>query len=211
MPISRQEIKQIAKQRFEQYRSSCIAVYVLFTLLSVAVSGLTYGLGFWLIMPVLYIAMCGFFYRIYLGDALTVSDFFSSMFDNYLRKTGAYLWMMLWTGLWSMLFLIPGIIKALSYMLTPYIVFNHPNVTATNALKLSMRMTNGYKADLFIAFLSFIGWTILSALTMGILEIIYVGSYRQTTFGGIYQELEKSALENGTVTQEMLDGTIEPV
>jgi uncharacterized membrane protein len=210
MPLSRSEIKLNARARMNECRGACVGVYVLMVVLSVLVTAATASAASWFIMPVLLVASCGFFTRVYQGENIGVSEWFSAMFDNYLRKLGAYLWMALWMFVWSLLFVIPGVIKGFSYMLTPYIIAQHPNVAAQNALRLSMRITDGYKMDLFITFLSFIGWELLSALTLGILELVFVGPYRELTFGGIYRELEKAALERGAITRDMLEGIEAP-
>lgn len=113
---------------------------------------------------------------------------------------GGMLWMALFTFLWTLLFIVPGIIKALAYFMTPYILADCPDVTATDALKLSMRMTSGHKGKVFVMGLSFIGWGILTALTGGILGIFYTGPYINTSFAGLYHELKQEALAKGVVS-----------
>ena len=125
-------------------------------------------------------------------------------FRDYGRNLGGILWMELFTFLWSLLFIIPGIIKALAYFMTPYILAESKNVPATEALKLSMRMTNGYKGEIFVMGLSFIGWGILTALTGGLLALFYTGPYFGTSFAGLYEELKRNALEKGIITAEEL-------
>ena len=181
-------------------------MYLLTVIVGSAVGAITAGVGALLLMPVVIIAGNGFFTAVYHGENRTVSDWFGSMFDNYPRKLGGYLWSGLWTALWSMLFFIPGVVKALAYSMAPYILADCPEVGAKDALRLSIRMTNGYKMDLFVAALSFLGWELLSAFTCGILEILFVGPYREITFGGIYEELKRNALENGVIDQAELEG-----
>jgi uncharacterized membrane protein len=67
-----------------------------------------------------------------------------------------------------------------------------------------MRMTNGYKAELFVMHLSFIGWNLLGALTFGILTIVYVGPYMSITEAGYYAELRDRAIESGVIRAEEL-------
>lgn len=110
------------------------------------------------------------------------------------------------SGLWSLLFVIPGIIKAISYALTPYILADCKNVRATDALKLSMRMMEGHKWEYFVLGLSFIGWMLLTSLTCGLLYVFYVGPYMNNTFAGYYAERKAAALAEGTVTQAQLAG-----
>ena len=114
---------------------------------------------------------------------------------------GALLWLfsLLMIAAW-----VPAIIKGISYSMTVFILEHFPDVPATDALKISMRITQGYKFDIFVFCLSFIGWFILSALTLGILYIVYVGPYFYASFAGLYQELRDKALAEGRVTREEL-------
>lgn len=145
------------------------------------------------------------FLCVYRGQFPPVSTAFDKGFaNNYLRKVGGVAWMWLWTFLWSLLLVIPGIIKFFSYAMTPYILADYPNVQAKEALKISMRMMQGHKADLFILGLSYIGWYILCGLTFGLLLIFYVGPYSQCAYAGFYQERMAQCLADGTVREEEL-------
>lgn len=73
------------------------------------------------------------------------------------------------TSLWSILLILPGIIKSYSYAMTPYILRDYPDLTAVEALKLSERMMKGHKMELFRLQLSFLGWLALTILSVGIL------------------------------------------
>lgn len=161
------------------------------------------GLAVFVFPPVI-VGYNSFTLNIYRGFKDSVGGMFSRGFSNYWRKVGGMLWMELWVFLWSLLFIIPGIIKALSYFMAPYILADCPAVTATDALKLSMRMTDGHKGKVFVMGLSFIGWGILSGLTFGILGILYTGPYMSTSFAGLYDELKNNALANGAVRPEEL-------
>jgi len=99
---------------------------------------------------------------------------------------------------------IPAIIKYYSYSMTPFVLADCPNVKATEAIKKSMKLTKGYKGKLFVLDLSFIGWGLLSCLTLGILAIVYVLPYYTTTWAGYYEELKAQALEAGAITAEEL-------
>lgn len=156
------------------------------------------------VYPPVMVGYTSFALRVYRCQTADIRGMFRTGFSNYWRKVGGMLWMELFIMLWSLLFIIPGIVKALSYFMTPYILADCPQVTATDALKLSMRMTYGYKGEIFVMGLSFIGWAILSGLTCGILGILYTGPYMGTSFAGLYDELKRNALERGTVRPEEL-------
>jgi hypothetical protein len=92
----------------------------------------------------------------------------------------------------------------LAYYFTANILADCPNVTARDALKISMRITRGYKGEIFVFILSWIGWFLLSGLTLGILYVVYVGPYWYTADAGLYIELRNRALADGIITPEEL-------
>lgn len=118
---------------------------------------------------------------------------------NYGKFLGVSILVNLFTFLWSLLFIIPGIVMAIAYSMTTYIINDNPNLSATDAIDLSKRITKGYKADLFILGLSFILWGIGCAFTCGILAI-YVGPYTKTVQAMYYENLKKNAIDTGIAT-----------
>lgn len=118
--------------------------------------------------------------------------------------TGILKW--LFTGLWSLLFVIPGIVKSYSYAMTMYIMQDHPELSGNDAITKSRQMMDGHKFDLFILDLSFIGWYLLGALTFGILIIFYVEPYRQVTRTNFYEQLRMD-YEGLTAPHEVADVT----
>ena len=95
----------------------------------------------------------------------------------------------LFTALWSLLFIIPGIVKSCSYAMTFYILNDRPELSAMDAITESRRMMNGHKADLFILHLSFIGWIFLSILTCGLL-LFYVKPYMAAANAAFYESIK---------------------
>ena len=175
-------------------------------IVSILLSGISLGVAAFILVPSLVIGLNFFSVAMYRGEPSSIEDIFREGFDNFGRKLGGYLWMELFIYLWSLLFVIPGIIKAISYALTPYILADCKNVRATDALKLSMRMMEGHKWEYFVLGLSFIGWMLLTSLTCGLLYVFYVGPYMNNTFAGYYAERKAAALAEGTVTQAQLAG-----
>jgi uncharacterized membrane protein len=106
--------------------------------------------------------------------------------------------------LWSLLFIIPGIIKYYSYRMVPYILAENPNIDSDRAITLSREMMNGNKLNLFILELSFIGWYILGALALGV-GIFFVNTYYDATEAQLYLFLRKKALEENLCTYEELN------
>jgi len=230
---TRQEIKAIGKAQFKANYWNCVLSLLLVTAVLGVISWISNGqnvqelvsddsaatvtfsirtgaggLLSLLLSGPLTIGLYFFFIKNVIGarDNLTVTTPFSEAFKNYPRKLGGSLWMGLFVFLWSLLFVIPGIIKAISYSMSQYLLADCPNVTARDALKLSMRMMKGHKGEFFVLYLSFIGWGILTALTAGILGIFYTGPYLQSTFAAYYLEGREEALRTGAVTMEQLSG-----
>jgi len=95
----------------------------------------------------------------------------------------------LFVFLWSLLLIIPGIYKAYQYRMIPYLMSEYPGMTKDIAFAESKRMMDGQKWKAFVLDLSFLGWGILSALTLGILGVFYVMPYQQQTNAALYEKL----------------------
>lgn len=98
----------------------------------------------------------------------------------------------LYVFLWSLLFIIPGIIAGYSYAMTGYILAEHPELTASEAIERSKRMMTGNRWRLFCLQISFIGWDILSSLTLGIGEL-WLRPYKQAATAAFYREISGTA------------------
>lgn len=114
---------------------------------------------------------------------------------SWIHNVGAMFLKDIFLFLWSLLFVIPGIIKSFSYAMVPYILADDPSLSAREAITLSRKMMNGNKWKLFVLDLSFIGWIILSVFTLGILGIFYVNPYIYSTYAEFYNTLKMSDAE----------------
>lgn len=100
----------------------------------------------------------------------------------------------LYVALWALLLVVPGIIKALSYSMTPFILEDHPEMTASQAITASRTLMDGHKWEYFCLSLSFIGWQILAALTMGI-GFLFVNPYQNAAAAVFYQNISGQRAE----------------
>lgn len=91
--------------------------------------------------------------------------------------------------LWSLLLIIPGIIKGYEYRMVPYLLAENPELSEEEAFRLSRQMMDGQKAEAFVLDWSFIGWEILASLTWGIVGIFYVNPYVHLTDAALYETL----------------------
>lgn len=114
----------------------------------------------------------------------------------------------IFTVLWTCLFIIPGIIAAMSYFAAPYILAEHPEIKASEAIKMSKEMMNGHKKELFTLCLSFIGWFILGFITLGI-AFIYVQPYMQATLAEFFNEISGNNYEKAMKNIDIPEDTAE--
>lgn len=103
----------------------------------------------------------------------------------------------LFIALWSLLFIIPGIIKAFEYHMIPYILTENPEISYKEAFAMSKQMMTGNKWKTFVLDLSFLGWFLLSGITCGILAIFYVNPYYYMTHAELYVKLKEITFGGG--------------
>jgi len=116
----------------------------------------------------------------------SVKDLFSQ-FDRFSQGFLQAFLRGLYTFLWTLLFIIPGIVKSFAYAMTPFLMAEDPNLTAKEAIKLSQEKMMGHKGELFCLGLSFIGWSLLAALTGGIGNI-FLNPYMNAAYAAFYRD-----------------------
>lgn len=194
LPQTWEEWKEALQRPSLALGTGAIVLFLLiFLFVLVIVLAMTIFLG-----NVVTVGVRGWLLRFWRGETPS----FAALFDSF-RIYGPSLKAMLvrdiYTFLWSLLFFIPGIIKSFAYSMVPYIIYENPNLTPNQAIDLSDRITKGAKGKLFVLGLSFFGWNLLSALTAGILGILYVDPYAAVTYAGVYEQLKWDALQSGRV------------
>ncbi len=123
------------------------------------------------------------------GRNLDFNDLFSE-FDRFGTGFAQAFLRSLYTFLWTLLLIIPGIVKALSYSMTPFILAEHPELTASEAIERSKLMMDGHKMDLFILELTFFGWMLLAALTAN-LGYLVLNPYMNAARAAFYRQLQQ--------------------
>lgn len=109
-------------------------------------------------------------------------------FNDWKTTSAARLLRSLYTFLWTLLFIIPGIMASYSYAMTDYILAEHPDFTASAAIERSKEMMSGNRFRLFCLEFSFIGWSILCGLTLGIGNL-WLRPYKQAAIAAFYREV----------------------
>lgn len=207
--FDRTSIKEEAKKILSRHRSICISMFLVIAVAEAIFAAVSLGFLSILLAGLTAVTAAFFYLSCWRESPVTVSQSLSETFDNgFLRKIGGMLWMQLKVFLWSFVFIIPGIIKAYSYILTDYVLADCPQIPAMDACRISEKIMRGHRAEYFLMELSFVGWMLLSAFTFGILYVVHVGPYMLLTKSGIYEELKQIAVETGAVTQAELDGQI---
>ena len=123
------------------------------------------------------------------GDERMIGESFRIGFDNWWHNVWGMLLMGIYVFLWTLLLIVPGVIKALAYSLVPYILVERPELSASEAIDLSEKMMKGHKTEFFFLTLSFLGWMILSCLTLGI-GFFWLLPYMYTTYAAFYEDVK---------------------
>lgn len=165
----------------------------------------------------------GLLYSIFAGNVFEVGGcrFFEENSEHKARtglildgfKNGAY-WRNvstiflrnLYSFLWTLCLIIPGIVKSFEYKMISFILAENPEISRKRAFELSKQMMDGQKWEAFVLDLSFIGWNLLSAITFGIVGVLYVNPYVNTTWAEFYKVMRENALATGIATVEELPG-----
>ena len=112
--------------------------------------------------------------------------------SGYGRVVGTMLRTDIYLILWSLLFIIPGIIKSYSYRMVPYILAEEPGLSGKEVIDRSREMMNGHKWRTFVLDLSWILWVFFGVLTLGIGLVFYVNPYMEATNAELYHALKGS-------------------
>lgn len=117
--------------------------------------------------------------------------------DRYLNVVLVMFLRWLFLTLWSCLLIIPGIVKSYEYRMIPFLLADNPRMDHRRAFALSREMMRGQKGDAFVLDLSFFLWHLLSALTLGLLDIFFLNPYIASTDAELYAVLKEDALRRG--------------
>lgn len=147
-----------------------------------------FGLASFILGGVLQLGYAQFLLKQHDGKETEFNDLFSQ-FDRFGDGFAQLFLRDLYTMLWGLLFIIPGIIKSLSYAMTPFIMADNPNLTASQAIEASKEMMDGHKTDLFILGLTFFGWNILASLSLN-LSNLAVNPYENAAYAAFYRQIQ---------------------
>lgn len=203
--MNRIELKTAAKEQIK----GKIGILFVVSLIIAAISGVAsfvlnlVGLGFIasiIVTPAFSLSVIRIYLNLTAGGTVEAKDAFSG-FDDFWSAFKVTWLVGIYTFLWSLLFVIPGIVKSISYSMATYILAENKGKSARECIAESKAMTNGHKMDLFVLSLSFIGWILLCGITFGI-AYIWVGPYMSATMANAYKSLKPV---------QTVEETVEPV
>ena len=174
--MSTSTIKKVGKANMKlQWGASLVALIIYSALIAVATVIPIVG-NLIVIGPLTF----GLYYVFYLaskGEKINYWNLFNGFETCFGETFLSQVLVSVFTVLWSLLFIVPGIIKSYAYSMTFYLQMREPSLEAQEAIKKSQEYMKGYKMKLFLLDLSFLGWDILEVLTCGIL-MIYVEPWK---------------------------------
>lgn len=152
------------------------------------------------VAPPVTVGCSDYFIKNRLYSNVSLSGIFGYFSDGYGNIVKTFFFKTLIESLWSLLFIIPGIIKQYAFFCIPYIMAANPNMDCDRARELSEKMMFGVKGELFELRLSFIGWHILNFFTCGILGVVYTMPWLRATETEFFMAVYARAKAFGIVT-----------
>jgi len=186
-------LRAMARQQLKGNWGKSILVFVLFGII-VGIGGAIPYAGVIISLVIggpMTLGLAKYFIKLKRGEGPNLEDLFDG-FKNFVPSLVLYILIAVFTFLWSLLFIIPGIIAALRYSQAFFILNDNPGMDAMQALNMSKEMMKGNKGKLFLLYLSFIGWFLLSCITFGI-GFLWFYPYVQTASANFYDDLKSAA------------------
>ncbi len=196
---TRSELKERGKEVFQANYWGTVGTLVLYSLIvggAAAASSFLIGVGpiavSLLVVNIIAVGLKRFLMNNRNGEA-EVSNLFSAYSQNFGNVLLTMFLRDLFTSLWSLLLIVPGIIKSYEYRMIPFILADEPDIEYKEAFERSKQMMDGEKMNAFLLDLSFLGWFILTGLTCGILAIFWTEPYYEQTCCELYYALKDKA------------------
>ncbi|MDR2194145.1 MAG: DUF975 family protein [Treponema sp.] len=145
------------------------------------------------------LGFAGYFLKRIRGEDIYTKNIFDG-FKQFSRGFVLMLLTYIFTLLWTLVLIIPGILKSLSYSMAFFILYDNPEMKPNQALKESCRMMKGYRGKLFCLAFSFIGWLLLSVITLGI-GLFWLYPYMCMSIANFYENLKTNQKDKRTEGQ----------
>ena len=162
------EFRMIAEEKCSKFSNKLALIFFVYSLLMGVVSGISSGFASILVTGPVALSLLLISKKVYNAEEPEIEDLLEG-FKDFGNTFVLYLLQSIFVFLWSLLFIIPGIIKAYSYSMALYIYEEDKTLSATQAIEKSKQLMDGNKFDLFKLHFSYLGWYLLGILTCGIL------------------------------------------
>ncbi len=193
--MNREELKSRAKQQIKGKIGILFVITLIIAAISFIASLVLSCIPFVgslvsaiIITPAFTLSLIRVYLNVTAGEKPAAKDAFCG-FDDFWSAFKVTFLVGLFTFLWSLLFVIPGIVKSFSYSMAPYILAENKGKPALECINESKAMTDGHKMELWVLGLSFIGWALLGCITYGI-AYIWILPYMQATYTNAYHSLK---------------------
>jgi uncharacterized membrane protein len=183
------DLRSDAREQLREKWGGAILACVLYSIITGS-TGAAGGIITLIVGGPLELGLAGYFLMITRQHSPQMEHLFKG-FRNFERALVFYIVRTVFIVLWSLLFIIPGIIAALRYSMAAYILYDNPEISGMEALERSKEMMDGRKGKLFGLYLSFIGWAILCIFTLGI-GFLWLYPYIKASEANFYEEVKKA-------------------
>lgn len=197
MEIENALIKERALAILNGHWGNAALTTLVSVLLSSVVGAVLNALGLGIVSVVLIDLPLGFGFTLVFNHLMKTGDgermvqrMFNIAYGDFSRSLAVSVLQAVFNFLWILLLIIPGIIKMYSYAMTYYIAEDYPELDANKCIDKSKEMMDGYKFDLFLLHLSFLGWALLCILTLGI-GALWLRPYIATSEVVFYERLKE--------------------
>ena len=199
--MTRQQIKEMAKAQLgDKIFGNKWLIAVVVIVIQIALSQLVNfipGVGqiaaLLISGPITYGVSAMFLKQTRNGETMDIVDIFNGFKEDFSNTFLIGLMTFIFTILWSLLFVIPGIVKSYAYSMAMYVKVDHPDYDWKKCIDESQRMMSGHKGELFVLDLSFIGWMIVGAFCCGV-GTFWVRAYMEASHAQFYENLRRTEL-----------------
>jgi len=182
------ELKALARMQLHGSWLATVGTMLVYSVI-LCVSGFTV-IGPWVIGGPLTLGFSGYFLKKARGESVKLENLLDG-FNSFGSSFLLYLLEIIFIFLWSLLFLIPGIVKCFSYSMAFFILRDNPGIGSVEAITRSRKMMDGHKGRLFCLCLSFIGWCLLCTFfTFGI-GFLWLCPYMYLSIANFYEDLKQ--------------------
>lgn len=225
--MTRVELKQQAKAQMKGKMGKFIPILLVYLVCVLAITAITEVVSIkiavlgmvltFVLTPPISMGYYIVFLNTTYGDTPKVGDLFDGYRKFFTKSIILYLLNAVFVFLWTLLLVVPGIIKTYAYSMAWFVLAENPDMSAREALKESERIMKGHKLDYFVLQLSFILWGLLTCVTLG-LAAFYVAPYQQLTFTNFYHNIKGAAsqetatyVDDASMGAPTYDETVEDV